>query len=146
MTIPVNPSSDPTDKSMCRQTITRTIPVAIIPTTLDCTAKLYMFLAVKKIPSVIIFSITHITSRAMTMASIRLSISTSRRNRENALSSAVACCAWLGIRILNSYLGAFCVKNGAKRHPQIAKLFTLIPALTNQVLHHNLQNSPFPVR
>ena len=73
--MPVKPSTDPTDKSICRQTMTRTMPVAMMPTTLDCTAKLYIFLAVKKMPWVMISSTTQMTTSARIMASMRWSIS-----------------------------------------------------------------------
>jgi hypothetical protein len=40
MTMPMKPSSEPTDRSMCRVTITKTMPVAITATDAVCTDRL----------------------------------------------------------------------------------------------------------
>ena len=64
MIIPKKPSSEPTERSICRVTITKTIPVATIPTTLACTTRFQRLRGVKKVPSVTALKISQITSSA----------------------------------------------------------------------------------
>ena len=48
---PTNPITEPTDKSMCRATITSTTTVDTMPTTAVCCAMLYRFSGDRKMPS-----------------------------------------------------------------------------------------------
>src|SRR5215203_3054471 len=71
----IRPTSDPTDRSMLRDTMTRTIPVAMIATPDACTASVIMFVGWKNLPPLRIWNVNRIAARATSMPNRRRSIS-----------------------------------------------------------------------
>src|SRR5579859_1314171 len=75
MIMPVKPSTEPTDRSICRVTMTSTMPVVMMPTTLVCTARFHRLRAVRKIPPVRRSKPTQTAATAAIIASRRRSTS-----------------------------------------------------------------------
>ncbi len=50
MTMPTTPTMEPTERSMFRETMTSTIPVAMIPTEEVCTERFHRFRGVMNVP------------------------------------------------------------------------------------------------
>ncbi len=71
----MTPTSDPTDRSMFRDTMTRTIPVAMIATPVAWTASVIMFVGWKNLPPLRMLNVSRITARATSMPNRRRSIS-----------------------------------------------------------------------
>ena len=73
MTIAVNPRTDPTDRSMFRDTMISTIPVVMTATAADWTERFQRKRGVRNRPSERKLNTTHRTTNAMTMPSSRTS-------------------------------------------------------------------------
>ena len=71
----MKPTTDPTDRSMLRDTITITIPVAMIATPVAWTASVTMFVGRMNVPPLRIWNVSRIRPRARSMPNSRRSIS-----------------------------------------------------------------------
>ena len=71
----MRPTSDPTDRSMFRDTITSTMPVAMIATPDAWTARVIMFVGRMNVPPLRIWNVSRIRPRARSMPNRRRSIS-----------------------------------------------------------------------
>ena len=71
----MSPTSDPTDRSMLRETMTRTMPVAMIAMPAAWTAIVIMFVGWMSAPPLRMLNVTRITTRATSMPNSRRSIS-----------------------------------------------------------------------
>ncbi len=71
----MRPTSDPTDRSMFRDTMTRTMPVAMIATPEACTASVIMLVGWKNLPPLRMLKVSRIAPRATSMPKRRRSIS-----------------------------------------------------------------------
>ena len=69
------PTSDPTDRSMLRETMTRTMPVAMIATPEACTASVTMLVGWKNLPPLRMLNVSRMAARATSMPNRRRSIS-----------------------------------------------------------------------
>ena len=58
----MKPTSDPTDRSMLRDTMTRTIPVAMIATPVAWTASVTMFVGWKNLPPLRMLNVSRISA------------------------------------------------------------------------------------
>jgi hypothetical protein len=74
----MKPSSEPTDRSMLRDTMTSTIPVAMIAIEALWTERFQRFLAVRKVPSEMMLKPIQITASAAMSPRRRVSISAAR--------------------------------------------------------------------
>ena len=104
MTIPVNPRIDPTDRSMFRDTMIRTMPVAMTATAADWTDRFHRLRAVRNDPPDRMLNPIQMTAVAPIRPSSRVSISIdSRIDRMDrggvAPASAAATVLWLIERI-----------------------------------------------
>src|SRR5712691_464923 len=75
---PRNPSMDPTERSMFRDTMTRTIPVAMIAIEALWTDRFQRFLAERNVPPDTMLKLTQMMTRAATIPSMRVSTSMER--------------------------------------------------------------------
>ena len=75
MIMPRKPSTEPTERSMLRVTMTSTMPVATMAVTAVWTERFHRFLAVRNEPSPIRWKPIQIRASAPTMPSMRVSIS-----------------------------------------------------------------------
>ena len=80
MAMPTTASTDPTDRSMLRVTMTSTIPVAMIPTEAVCTDRFHRFRAVRNVPPDRMWNPTQMTASATSIPSSRVSTSVARSN------------------------------------------------------------------
>ena len=88
MAMPAKPSSEPTERSILRSTMTKTMPVAMMPTTLVCTARFHRLRAVRKVPCVKIWKPIQIRKSAPIMPSRRMSRSSDAMTLVRARSAA----------------------------------------------------------
>ena len=79
MSIPVNPRIEPIDRSMLRDTMIRTIPVAMIATDADWTDRFHRLRAVRKVPPDRMLKPIQMRIVAPIRPSSRVSISIDRR-------------------------------------------------------------------
>src|SRR5918992_403458 len=71
--MPIRPSIDPTDRSMFRDTMTRTIPVAMMATEVVWTERFHRLRGVRKVPPDKMWKSTQMTAKAASMPSMRVS-------------------------------------------------------------------------
>ena len=71
----MRPTSDPTERSMLRDTMTRTIPVAMIATPVAWTASVTMFVGAKNLPPLRMLKVSRMRARARSIPKRRRSIS-----------------------------------------------------------------------
>ena len=71
----MRPTSDPTERSMFRDTMTRTIPVAMIAIPAACTAIVVMLVGEMSLPPLMTWNVTRMTMNARSMPNRRRSIS-----------------------------------------------------------------------
>ena len=90
MAMPTAPSTEPTDRSMLRDTMMSTMPVAMMATVAVCTDRFQRLRGVRNVPPDQKWKPTQMRARAPTMPSRRVSISAarssepSRRRRDGA--------------------------------------------------------------
>ena len=71
----MSPTSDPTDRSMLRETMTRTMPVAMIAMPAAWTAIVIMLVGWMSVPPLRMLNVTRMTTRATSIPNSRRSIS-----------------------------------------------------------------------
>jgi hypothetical protein len=76
--IPTTASIEPTDRSMLRDTMMSTIPVAMMATAEVCTERFHRLRGVRKVPPDQMWKLIQITSNAPSMPTNRVSISIER--------------------------------------------------------------------
>ncbi len=79
--IPMTASMEPTDRSMLRDTMTSTMPVAMMPTAAVCTERFHRLRGVRNVPSDQMWNPIQMTSRAASIPSRRVSISVARNSQ-----------------------------------------------------------------
>ena len=78
MTMPTTASTDPTERSMLRVTMTSTIPVAMMPTAAVWTDRFHRLRAVRNVPPDRMWKPTQMTASATSIPSSRVSTSVAR--------------------------------------------------------------------
>ena len=90
MNIPMNPSIDPTDRSMLRETMTNTIPVAMMATIAVCRERNQRLRGVRNVPPVQKWKPTQMIRSPMIIPNIRVSISNDLTQRLTVSQGPVA--------------------------------------------------------
>ena len=98
--IAMTPTNDPTDRSMLRDTITRTIPVAMIAMPAAWTASVTMLFGEKNLPPLITLNVIRMRTKAMSIPNSRRSISVCAiRSRRDVRAGG---CAWPGTGVASA--------------------------------------------